>query len=115
MITETVTIPGGDVQKLLSAASPDAALLYIFLSSGNKPEAAGASLRMNESRLQCAGATLRQLGLWQDEKQQHIIAGERPSYSEQDVLQAMDTDFDFRGLYGEVQRVLGRTLNTEEL
>jgi DnaD/phage-associated family protein len=27
----------------------------------------------------------------------------------------MDTDVDFRGLYGEIQRVLGRTLNTEEL
>ena len=27
----------------------------------------------------------------------------------------MDADTDFRGLYGEVQRLLGRTLNTEEL
>ena len=45
----------------------------------------------------------------------HIMPGERPSYSEQDVLCAMDTDLSFRGLYGEVQRLLGRTLNTEEL
>ena len=115
MITETVTIPRGDVQKLLSAASADAALLYIFLTSGNRPEEAGACLKMNDSRLQCAGATLRQLGLWQEERAVHIAAGERPSYSEQDVLRAMDTDVDFRGLYGEVQRLLGRSLNTEEL
>ena len=45
MITETVTIPRGDVQKLLSAASPDAALLYIFLSSGNWSEEAGKFLK----------------------------------------------------------------------
>ena len=115
MITDTVTICSGDVQKLLSAANPDAALLYIFLASGNRPEEAGRSLNMNESRLSCAGATLRQLGLWQDMRPVHIVSGERPVYSEQDVLKAMDTDLDFRGLYGEVQRLLGRSLNTEEL
>ena len=115
MIIDTVTISGSDVQKLLSAASPDAALLYIFLSSGNRPEEAVKSLNMNDSRLQCAGATLRQLGLWPEQRSSHIAPGERPSYSEQDVLQAMDADLDFRGLYGEVQRLLGRSLNTEEL
>ena len=31
------------------------------------------------------------------------------------MLGAMDTDMDFRSLYGEVQRLLGRNLNTEEL
>ena len=115
MIIDTVTISGSDVQKLLSAASPDAALLYIFLSSGNRPEEAEKALHMSQSRLQCAGATLRQLGLWQAERPSHIAPGERPTYSEQDVLRAMDSDLDFRGLYGEVQRLLGRALNTEEL
>lgn len=115
MITEAVMIPQGDVQKLLSAASPDAALLYIFLNSGNRPEEAGKNLNMSESRLACAGATLRQLGLWPEVRPTHIAPGERPSYSEQDVLHAMDSDLDFRGLYGEVQRLLGRSLNTEEL
>ena len=70
---------------------------------------------MNESRLGCAEATLRQLGLMLDDRVSHIAPGERPSYSERDVLQAMDGDGDFRGLYGEVQRLLGRSLNTEEL
>ena len=115
MITETVTIPAGDVQRLLSAANADAALLYIFLKSGNLPEEAQKQLNMSESRLSCAGATLRQLGLWTVERCSHIAPGERPAYSEQDVLRAMDTDLDFRGLYGEVQRLLGRSLNTEEL
>ena len=44
-----------------------------------------------------------------------ILAGERPAYSERDVLDAMDGDMDFRSLYGEIQRQLGRSLNTEEL
>ena len=115
MITDTLTIPRGDVQKLLSAASPDAALLYIFLSSGNRPEEASKNLNMSQSRVQCAGATLRQLGLWQEQRREHIVSGERPAYTEQDVLQAMDGDVDFRSLRGEVQRVLGRALNVEEL
>ena len=115
MITESVTISRSDVRRLLSAASPDAALLYIFLRSGNRYEEAGKELNMNQSRLQCACATLRQLGLWTEEQVTHIAPGERPAYSEQDVLQAMDGDMDFRGLYGEVQRLLGRALNTEEL
>ncbi len=115
MITESIVLSGSDVRKLLSAASPDAALLYIYLRSGNAMDAAGKDLHMNESRLSCAGAVLRQLGLWQEDRPSHIAPGERPSYSEGDVLQAMDTDSSFRGLYGEVQRQLGRALNTEEL
>ena len=34
---------------------------------------------------------------------------------QEDVLAAMDTDRDFQSLYGEIQRQLGRSLNTEEL
>lgn len=115
MMTESVSIPQSDVRRLLSAASPDAALLYIFIHSGNRPQDAGKDLNLNESRLSCAAATLRQLGLWPEERISHIAPGERPSYSEKDVLEAMDGDASFRSLYGEVQRLLGRTLNTEEL
>lgn len=61
------------------------------------------------------GAILRQLGLWPEVLPTKILAGERPNYSENDVLDAMERDMDFRSLYGEVQRLLGRNLNTEEL
>ena len=115
MVTESLVISAADVRKLLSAASPDAALLYIYVNSGNRPETAGDNLNMNESRLNCAGATLRQLGLWPEERPCHIAPGERPNYTEMDVLSAMESDASFRGLYGEIQRLLGRTLNTEEL
>ncbi len=115
MITESVNISHMDVKKLLCAASPDAALLYLYIQSGNALESGEKELNMNPSRLQCAAATLRQLGLICDDRRCPIAPGERPGYSERDVLIAMEEDNTFRGLYGEVQRLLGRALNTEEL
>ena len=110
-----VNIPAEDVRKLLGAASADAALLYIYLQNGNALSGAADSLRLSEGRLHCAAATLRQLGLWQEEQSARFIGGEKPVYTEQDVLQTMDTDDGFRRLYGEVQRRLGRSMTTEEL
>ena len=115
MMTESVKISQSDMRKLLSAASPDAALLYLYIKGGNSAETAEKELPLNPSRLSCAAATLRQLGLVGEDRPSHVAPGERPSYSEKDVLEAMDGDTSFRGLYGEVQRLLGRTLNTEEL
>ena len=114
MVFDAVSIARGDVQKLLGAANPDAALLYIYLSGGNCFASACEDLHLSESRVSCAAAVLRQLGLWTEEKPRHIIAGERPAYTEQDVI-AADQDKDFRALQGEIQRQLGRILNTEEL
>lgn len=108
-------ITGDHLHKLLSAASGDVALLYLYLQSGNDPAKAGERLRFSAPRLSCAMATLRQLGLWEEKKDAPILRGECPHYSEQDVISAMDTDHDFQAIYGEVQRLLGRTMNTEEL
>lgn len=115
MNIETVTMEKETVRKLLGAASPDAALLYLYLQSGNVAESAAQQLHLSETRLSCAMATLRQLDLWQAEPRQNFVAGERPQYTEQDVLRTMDTDPSFRCLYGEIQRRLGRVLSTEEL
>lgn len=109
-----LTVPKGDVTKLLSAAGGDVALLYLYIHSGNGPELAQKELNMTASRYACAAATLRQLGLWQENKKL-LVMGERPTYSESDVLSAMDTDRDFRSVYGELQCLLGRSLNTEEM
>ena len=109
-----LTITKENMHKLLCAGSPDAMMLYCYLQCGNDPQNAAKQLQMNESRYGCAAATLRQLGLL-EEKKTHVLSGERPQYTETDVITAMDTDVDFRALYGEVQRVLGRSLNTEEL
>ena len=115
MNSRDLHIDKSSVHKLLCAASGDAALLYLYIQSGNELAQAAQSLQLNETRLSCAAATLRQLGLWPEQRPAVVISGERPQYSEVDVLCAMDTDRDFRALYGEVQRLLGRALNTEEL
>ena len=109
-----LTIEKGHMDRLLAAANGDAALLYLYLRGGNDPAEAEQALHMSKTRMENAGAILRQLGLWQ-EKKEVFLPGERPNYTEQDVIRAMDTDVDFKGLYGEVQRLLGKNLNTEEL
>ena len=113
-VTE-VHVPREDVQRLLAIGSGDAAILYLYIHSGNDPLEASRVLNMPEGRVSCAAATLRQMGLWPETHRSLVPTGERPNYTEQDVFTAMDTDNSFRSLYGEVQRVLGKTLNTEEL
>lgn len=114
MNIEPVTFEKAEVQKLLSAASGDSLLLYLYIKSGNPLETAPEALGLSDTRLECAAATLRQLGLWR-ERQTAPMYGERPNYTEQDVLRAVGSDNGFHSLLGEVQRRLGRTLTTEEL
>lgn len=115
MTSIPLNLSAGDVQKLLAAASPDASLLYIYIKAGNPISSAEVELSLSPSRIGCAEITLRQLGLIADERPAPMLPGERPSYSEQDVLTAMEEDNSFRSLYSEIQRLLGKTLNTEEL
>jgi hypothetical protein len=65
MNIESIQIEGGDLRRLLGAASGDAALLYLYIRCGNDPAGAGQALQMPQSRYSCAVATLRQLGLWE--------------------------------------------------
>ena len=115
MNVSDVNISRDHVRKLLATASGDAAMVYLYVSCGNRMEEAEQVLKMGQGRLSCAVATLRQLGLWEEPKKMVLPTGERPNYTENDVFEAMDQDFDFRILYGEVQRLLGKSLNTEEL
>ena len=108
-----VLIAQEDLRKLLGAASGDAALLYLYLRAGGDPGRAEEHLRLSGSHLSCAAATLRQLGLLEKEKKTITFSGERPCYSETDVLQA-ERDNEFQSLVGEVQRVLGRPVHTED-
>ena len=115
MNVNAITLPQQDVRKLLGAANADAALLYLYIAAGNDPGKAGEDLRLPDSRLNCAGAILRQLGLWQEERPVHPTP-ERPQYTEEDLKREQQAgDGRFRNLVGEAQRRLGRTLSTEEL
>ncbi len=115
MNANELQIPKAHAHKLLCAKNPDVSLLYLYISAGNDPKNAEQDLQMSATRISCAAATLRQLGLWTEAKNTPVFSGERPQYTEADVLGAMHRDKPFQSLYAEVQRVLGRTLNTEEL
>lgn len=115
MRTEKLQIESDELRRLFGTASGDAAMLYLYIRCGNDPAGAQVDLQMPIGRYECAAAALRQLGLWVEEKRLSIATGERPNYTERDVMESMDRDASFRALYGEVQRRLGKTLNTEEL
>ncbi len=114
MITQPLKLSDSDVRRLLSAASPDGTLLYIYLQCGNPLENAEAELKLSPSRVQCAAAALRQLGLYHDQRPSAIAYGEMPSYTEQDVIRAMNEDSSYHSLCEELQRLLGRILSIEE-
>ena len=63
-----VNISRDHVRKLLATASPDAAMVYLYISCGNRIEEAEQCLKMGSGRISCAVATLRQLGLWEEPK-----------------------------------------------
>ena len=114
MNIEKITLEPDQLRKLFACGS-DAALLYLYLRCGNDPEKAAQQLHISDTAVSCAAATLRQVGLWEQDRRATFVPGQRPSYSETDVIRAMESDNDFRTLYGEIQRLLGKSLNTEEL
>ena len=115
MNIENITIDANQLRRLLGLGNPEAALLYLYLRSGNSTDTAARELGMQDNQVALAQADLRQLGLWEQDRRSSFVPGERPAYTETDVLTAMDSDGDFRSLYGEVQRLLGKVLTTEEL
>ena len=110
-----ITISNADLRRLLACANADAALLYLYLAAGNAPEQASASLRMTQSRLELAAASLRQMGLWKSEAPKHLAPAEAPGYTEEDVTREYRTNPEFPSMVGEAQRRLGRLLSTEEI
>ena len=115
MNIENISIEQDQLRRLLGLANGDAALLYLYLRGGNAPENAIRDLGFHENQLALAEANLRQMGLWTREAKATFVPGERPVYTEADIMNALDTDGDFRSLYGEIQRLLGKVLTTEEL
>lgn len=115
MNTKELQLSQTDVHKLLACANGDAALLHLYLLCGNPPQEAAASLGLSQARHATAAATLRQMGLWPEEPAFLKPDRQPPSYTEEDVTQALGGSGEFRLLVGEVQRTLGRILTTEEL
>lgn len=101
-----------EIRTLLAARNGAAALLWLCLRSGRPAEESGLS----PNELALASAFLRQTGLLQEPAPRfQTPAAERPAFSEADVNQRLKSGGDFKALIGDVQRRLGRVLNTEEL
>lgn len=115
MNTKDITLSQLQVHKLLASGNGDAALLYLFIQGGNDRKEAERELAFSSARMGAAVACLRQLGLWEEGGQRYPLSQEPPRYTEQDVMNALSGTEDFPALTGEVQRVLGRILTTEEL
>lgn len=107
-------LPEQDWRKLLAAASGDAALLYLYIRSGGQAAQAESALRMSGTRLDCATACLKQLGLWPEEPKV-LRPAEPPIYTEEDLIREQKKNGGFQHLVGETQRRLGKLLSTEEL
>ena len=102
-------------RKLVGAANPDAALLYLYLCAGGAPREAGKTLGMTDARLRRAGAALRQLGLLPETPKPIERTPEKPMYTEDDILREVSRGTEFAQLVSEAQRRLGRVLSTEEM
>ena len=72
---ESITVTAQAARRLLEKGDGDAALLYLYLKSGNDSGNAAGDLHLNEARLGCAEATLRQLGLLADERVKEAYLG----------------------------------------
>ncbi len=112
---DDLTLPLGEVRRLLGAGSGDAALLYLYLKTGAPPAAAAEALHLPAHRADAALASLRQLGLWEEARDRPVVRSQPPVYTEADVLRATERGKEFSLLVGEAQRRLGRVLSTEEL
>jgi len=109
-----LVIPEKDWRKLLAAASGDCALLYLYQRAGGSMDQAACALRLTDSRMDCAAALLKQMGLWQ-EPTKVLRPAQPPVYTEADLVREMERKSDFPELVGEAQRRLGKVLSTEEL
>ena len=88
MDTADLVIPESDWRKLLAACSGDGTLLYLYLRAGGDPSQAGTALRLSPSRMDCAAASLKQLGLW-PETPRVLRPAEPPTYSEAEVIRQL--------------------------
>lgn len=115
MLEQDLTIPAQEVRRLLAAACPDAALLYLYLRSGADPAKAAQALRFTARQYDYASASLRQLGLFPEPPTPPAAPERAPVYTEQELAHEYETNPEFPALAGETQRRLGRLLSTEEL
>ncbi|MBQ2062656.1 MAG: DnaD domain protein [Oscillospiraceae bacterium] len=115
---QTVSLPAARLDKLITRADGDAALLYLFLmraSGGVTPQEIQSRLRWSELRMAAAENTLQQLGLLDGGVTPPEPAEERPVYTTEDVANMLEGDSAFAALVVQVEGKLGKKLKTADL
>lgn len=108
-----VALTSEELRKLLSCGCPDAVTLYLYRKAGQPLETALDSLHFTVPQMVGATDCLRQLGLWESAVKP-TPQPERPVFTDADLNRALRSA-SFKKLVGEAQRMLGRTVSTEEL
>ena len=118
---DNLVISGAVARRLLSAGDGDAALLYLALlqrKGGAAPEELQKDLGWPADRLQRAEGVLLSVGLLGRPAAPAELeppARERPEYTRDDVTTILERDDRFAGLTAEVDKKLGKKLNTSDL
>ncbi len=116
-----LSLPAGAAERLITAGSGDAALLYLYLlkNGGRYEPAYGArALKWDSPRLSAALSLLIGMGLAQAPAQAPAPAPvpEPPEYSAADINRELENSVSpFPILVQEVQRRLGKVLSTSDL
>lgn len=108
-----VALTSEELRKLLSCGCPDAVTLYLYRKAELPLETALDALHYTVPQMVGATDCLRQLGLWESAVKP-VAQPERPVFSDADLNRALRSTA-FKKLVGETQRLLGRTISTEEL
>lgn len=108
-----VALTSEELRKLLSCGCPDAVTLYLYRKAELPLETALDALHFSVPQMVGATDCLRQLGLW-EQAEKPTPQPERPVYTDADLNRALRSA-KFKNLVGEAQRMLGRTVSTEEL
>jgi len=126
--SETITLTGQTIDKLIRAGDGDAALLYLYiLRTNGESTDAEASKALNKTKGWIASATavLSRIGLLEIEKDtapdssagttDNILQNGSLDYTEDEIKEAIAKGSDFTIVIEETQRRLGKILSPDDL
>lgn len=115
---DILSLPARAAKALTDRGDGDCALLYLALLREGELERAGAALHWDRPRLYAAYDLLAAMELAQPRGEASAAPPEEPprrTYGRADVIAALEGEPDFRSLYLEVERQLGRKLSDADL
>ena len=120
---EVLSMTAQAARRLVEAGDGDCALLYLaLLQGGSSPDQAAQPLGWDSARLNAAFARLVRLGLAVGSPPAASAAPPPPlrddlppEYTRGDIADALEQEHSFRGLYREMERLLGKVFSDTDL